>query len=108
MSAAAGCRASTALGGHGPVGNYVFPRTKGHTCTQVCAATKIFTECDASLSIMGFMGRMKVANSAAGMYYNYNCGSPGWFGLPHETSGSDVDVINQRGLYYGFCCCRKP
>merc|ERR1711910_317697 len=32
MAAAAACRASTAFGGHGPYGNFVYPRPKGQTC----------------------------------------------------------------------------
>lgn len=107
MSAAAGCRGSTALGGHGPTFNSVLSRTEGHTCEQVCAATKYYTECDASLSFMGLMGRMVNHNSAAAYYYNYGCKSPGYSRLPHETTGADDDVIHM-GSAYGFCCCRKP
>merc|ERR1711936_169561 len=82
MAAAAACRASTAFGGHGPYGNFVYPRPKGHTCDQVCKATKMFTECDASLSIMGNMGRVKSVNRSAGSFYNYHCNSPPSLDVP--------------------------
>merc|ERR1712193_296486 len=87
MAAAAACRASTAFGGHGPYDNRVYPRTKGHTCDQVCKATKIRTECDASLSIMGNMGRMKSVNQAVGAFYNYHCNMPGY--AAHEEGVQD-------------------
>jgi len=106
MAAAAACRASTALGGHGPWGNAVFPRTKGHTCDQVCNNTKVYTECDASLSIMGGMGRVKAVNQAAGSFYNYHCSSAG-AGQPHEVVVAD-SAVTDIGGYYGYCCCRKP
>jgi len=107
MAAAAACRASTALGGHGPLGNRVFPRTSGKTCNQVCDGTKYYTECDASVSILGFMGRVKVAGSPAGSFYNYHCNSPGWSGLQHEEGVADA-VLMQTDSYFGYCCCRKP
>lgn len=106
MAAAAACRASTALGGHGPVGNAVYPRISKQTCDQVCKSTKYFTECDASLSISGRMGRVKTVLSA-GSFYNYHCNSPGWSGQVHEETAADANIVRNLG-YYGFCCCRKP
>ena len=103
MAAAAGCRASTALGGYGAWGNAVFPRTSGHTCVQACKNTKTYTECDASLSIMGFMGRVKTGNRAAGWYYNYHCNSIAH--NPHEDTAAD-SIIRGQSAYYGYCCCR--
>merc|ERR1712168_1059988 len=105
MAAAAACRASTALGGHGPWGNTVWPRTSGHTCDQVCNNTKAYTECDASLSIMGAMGRVKSVNRAAGSFYNYHCNGHGDRG--HEEVVAD-SAVTDIGGYYGYCCCRKP
>merc|ERR1712168_1609112 len=105
MAAAAACRASTALGGHGPRGNRVYPRISGKSCDQVCKATKTYSECDASLSIMGAMGRVKAANRHAGLFYNYHCSSPGYAG--HEESAADTTVTSYSG-YYGYCCCRAP
>merc|ERR1712168_653078 len=70
MAAAAACRASTALGGHGSTGNRVYPRVSKQTCVQVCRSTKYYTECDASLSIHGYIGRVKTAGSSAGSFYN--------------------------------------
>jgi len=107
MAAAAACRASTALGGHGPVDNRVFPRTSRKTCDQVCNGTKYYTECDASLSIQGFMGRVKTAGSSAGSFYNYHCSSTGWSGLQHEEGVADELLMQTHG-YFGYCCCRKP
>merc|ERR1711910_92572 len=92
MAAAAACRASTAFGGHGPYGNFVYPRPKGQTCDQVCKATKYYTECDASLSIMGTMGRVKTVNRSAGAFYNYHCNSAGYPGLFHEESSQDNSI----------------
>merc|ERR1711936_1516645 len=107
MAAAAACRASTAFGGHGPYGNFVYPRTKGQTCDQVCKATKYYTECDASLSIMGTMGRVKTVNRSAGAFYNYHCSSAGYPGLFHEESAQDNSIAAIPD-YLGYCCCRKP
>merc|ERR1711910_25342 len=92
MAAAAACRASTAFGGHGINANQVYPRTKGQTCDQVCKATKYYTECDASLSIMGTMGRVKTVNRSAGAFYNYHCNSAGYPGLFHEESSQDNSI----------------
>merc|ERR1711910_36364 len=92
MAAAAACRASTAFGGHGNNANQVYPRTKGQTCDQVCKATKYYTECDASLSIMGTMGRVKTVNRSAGAFYNYHCNSAGYPGLFHEESSQDNSI----------------
>merc|ERR1712168_740701 len=105
MAAAAACRASTALGGHGPWGNTVWPRTSGHTCDQVCNNTKAYTECDASLSIMGAMGRVKSVNRAAGSFYNYHCNGHGDRG--HEEVVAD-SAVTDIGRYYEYCCCRTP
>jgi len=107
MAAAAACRASTALGGHGPNGNMVIARTTGQSCNQVCKNSKVFTECDASVSILGYMGRSKVAGRIVGAFYNYHCSSPGWEGMHHENNVADTDVIGYGG-YYGYCCCRRP
>merc|ERR1712002_949009 len=109
VAAAAACRASTALGGHGPSGNAVYPRISKQTCNQVCKSTKYFTECDASLSISGHMGRVKTVSpvSPAGWFYNYHCSSIGWSGQAHEEVAADANIVRDLG-YYGFCCCRKP
>merc|ERR1711936_1372327 len=107
MAAAAACRASTAFGGHGINANQVYPRTKGQTCDQVCKATKYYTECDASLSIMGTMGRVKTVNRSAGAFYNYHCNSAGYPGLFHEESSQDNSIAAIPD-YLGYCCCRKP
>jgi len=109
MAAAAACRASTALGGHGPWGNVVFPRISKQTCVQVCNSTKVYTECDASLSIYGNMGRAKTVDPAhpAGEFYNYHCEGTGWSGQVHEEVSADAAITQYRG-YYGYCCCRKP
>ena len=107
MSAAAACRGSTPQGGHGPWANMVYPRTTGLTCTQVCQATTYFTECDAALSIMGYMGRITEANQMAGRYYNYSCESQGHSGMKHEEKIED-SWINSAEAYLGYCCCRAP
>ena len=109
MSAVAACRSTTVHGGHGPWYNSVFPRTKGHTCTQVCSSTE-FTECDASMSLMGFMGRTSSSGEQSGMYYNYGCESIGYPDLEHEETAKD-DYLTQKYpylSYLGYCCCRHP
>ena len=108
MSAAAACRGSTPHGGSGPWHNSVFPRTKGHTCAQVCSSTKFFTICDASMSISGYMSRTNSSGQPSGIYYNYGCGSLGHLGMKHEETTKD-DYITQKYPYLlGYCCCRKP
>ena len=108
MSAAAACRGSTPHGGHGSWHNSVFPRTKGHTCTQVCSSTKFFTICDASMSLTGYMGRTTSSGQPSGLYYNYGCGALGTPVIEHEEVAKDNYLTQKYPYYLGYCCCRKP
>ena len=106
MSAAAACRGSSKEGGKGDWANMVYPRTTRMTCADVCKASKYFTECDASVSIMGYMGRVEAANQIAGRFYNYGCGSLGHPGMRHEERLED-SWISTAQVYLGYCCCRN-
>ena len=71
---------------------------------KVCKGSGTYSQCDASFSIMGFMGQVKQANQAVGEFYNYHCASQGW--TSHESDvGLDITTF---GSYLGYCCCRKP
>merc|ERR1711962_176724 len=108
MAAVGACRSSTAYGGHGPYHNAVYPRTQGHTCDQVCIGTKFFTECDASMSIIGYVGRTKAGNQPSGIFYNYGCSDLGHPGQHHEEKLADTYIMQDNPYLLGYCCCRKP
>ena len=107
MAAVATCIGRSPHGGHGPAHNTVYPRTHGHTCTEVCKATNYYTICDVSLSMMGYMGRVKGTNQEAGIYYNYQCDSTGHSMMIHEETTTDARIAMER-YYIGYCCCRNP
>merc|ERR1711931_523552 len=102
LAAAASCRAITGGGGTGGAINVVYPRTKGHSCLQVCQASA-YKNCDGSLSIMGMHARAAKVNQPVGYFYNYGCKSAG--GGLHETDG-ERDLTKETNIV-GYCCYRR-
>merc|ERR1711962_1192 len=101
MAAAAACRGATLGGGSEHDPNRVFARSAGHSCTAICKASP-YKNCDATLSIMGYMGKAKDSTHEVGWFYNYGCGNVGAWPEPQMS----WDITTVKTGYAGYCCCR--
>ena len=105
MAAAAACRGSTATGGHGPHANVAVARQAGKTCVQQCQNTKMFTLCDAEVSLFGNIGKASTYK-IVGSYFNYGCNSAHTWG--DEVKAKENASIDGGAGYLSYCCCRAP
>jgi len=107
-AASAACRGSAARGGHGPWANAVFPKLHTDSCKNLCAKTQ-FTTCDADVSISGYHGKATAYTDAVGRYYNYGCTTAGNQNKDFdEVKAGEHEILEEKNVYYRFCCCRKP
>merc|ERR1711924_170806 len=103
MAAAASCRALSGRRGQGHYYNQVYPRTKDHSCNDVCAST-FHNKCEAALSIIGFRGKVSTEKTSVGQFFNYGCASKGDNRSDKWEINHDVDLSSERNVV-GYCCC---
>jgi len=105
-SAAAACRGSTSKGGHGRHANAVLPKLNTDSCKNLCAKT-VYTACDADISISGYHGKATTYTDPIGRYYNYGCTTPGNQNKDFdEVKAGEHEILEEKNVYYRFCCCR--
>jgi len=105
MAAAAACRGSTPTGGSGYLANYVYAKKDGVSCTATCWQTT-YKNCDAAISIHGYVGKSTKVLQPVGAYYNYGCGmSRLWYskGIEEKIKNEQISSV----VYISYCCCRK-
>ena len=103
LAATAACRGYVASGGTGNSGNVVIPVTPKSSCTKTCAST-VYRNCDAAVTLIGYLKRSATNGRAVGEYYNYGCGHP------HSAKSSEITKTDEKVLRGGgalsYCCCR--
>jgi len=104
MAAAAACRGSTPTGGSGPIANYVYAKKDGVTCTATCLQTTT-KNCDAAVSINGYVDKSTKILKAVGAYYNYGCAYAVGYppGVEEKMKNEQISSVT----YISYCCCRK-
>jgi len=103
MVAAAACRAVTAYtGDKGTEPNRVFARSSGHSCDEVCKATK-FNTCDAEISLSANVKKATSSKTELGWFANHGCGDKSKYGEP----SAPVDQIMKGNALVSFCCCHR-